>query len=322
LKESAYEKELKIQFSMLEFEKFKVNMFPPKIFVCGGSVDTGKLIPQSLRERIKNHLYDNNRELFNALVMAESFVDYFKDGAYSNLLQFEDDIANISTLIIICLESAGSLVEFGMFCNKKEVQDKLLVYVSSEEVATKNSFIFLGPLQDLKNRSIANVATYPFPSPDIPQYDEIELVIHDLENRLDSVRKHNSFDSENSGHLALLIYEIITLAEPIKLTEIKLALIHLRFDDITTKDITRLLYLLEKLSLIGEEEYSTVPYYYAIKRDLKRLSFGSKKNGGVFNRDAAFMAIRQSFIPFEKSDEVAKKRYYVTKRINLIRDKA
>jgi len=320
LDKSAYETELVTHFSLLDFDKFTVNMFPPKIFVCGGPVDTGQLIPQSLRERIKNYLDDNNPDLFNALVMAENFVDYFKDGAYSNLLQFEDDIANISTLIVICLESAGSLVEFGMFCNKKEVQDKLLIYVSSEKVAKKDSFIYLGPLQGLKKKSEANVATYPFPDPEVEEFDEIELVIQDLENRINSVRKHYKFDFENSGHLALLIYEIITLAEPIKLHEIKLALTSIGIGEIKLNDITRLLYLLEKLNLIGEEEYSTVPYYYAKIRDLKRVSFGMAKGDTIFNRETVFMAIRQSFLNYDKSDEVSKKRFYATKRINKVRE--
>ena len=48
-------------------------------------------------------------------------------GHIPDLMSFEDDIANISTLVVICLESAGSLVELGLFVNRKSLAQKLHV---------------------------------------------------------------------------------------------------------------------------------------------------------------------------------------------------
>ncbi len=53
-------------------------------------------------------------------------------------MSFEDDIANISTLVVICLESAGSLVELGLFVNRKSLAQKLHVVAPFEEIEEMN----------------------------------------------------------------------------------------------------------------------------------------------------------------------------------------
>lgn len=44
------------------------------------------------------------------------------------------------------------------------------------------------------------------------------------------------------------------------------------------------------------------------------------KGDTIFNRETVFMAIRQSFLNYDKTDEVSKKRFYATKRINKVRE--
>ncbi|EIZ7363802.1 retron St85 family effector protein, partial [Salmonella enterica] len=122
---------LQEQFGDLKYSNFTVQFMPPIIFVCGGPINA---TPMSVRDHIFTYVAGHNPELSDSLILAEKFHDYFREGAYSDLMSFEDDIANISTLVVICLESAGSLVELGLFVNRKSLAQKLHVVAPFEEI--------------------------------------------------------------------------------------------------------------------------------------------------------------------------------------------
>ncbi|MCV5359315.1 hypothetical protein OFM87_26490, partial [Escherichia coli] len=94
------------------------------------------------------------------------------------------------------------------------------------------------------------------------KYDEVELIYHDIHSRLKRVKKTERYNPENTGHLAILIYEIILLSEPIKKSEIEWALYCMDID-VPQKIITRLLYLLEKMKLTSSLSYSGTDYFYS-----------------------------------------------------------
>lgn len=314
----SFEDALIDELTAFENSKFTVSFSPPKIFVCGGKTNGGALIPESLRERVINHFDDTDDDMYRACVKAEDFKDYFKEGAYSDLLEFETDIANIATLIIICLESAGSLVELGMFCNNQTLKHRLLVIAPQEEVEAKDSFIYLGPLESLKKNDNSSVLIYPAPSTAIAKYDHIELIANDIKIKLKKIDKSEAFKASNTAHIAFLIYDIILLAHPIKLSEIDLALCAL---EITLKEkiITRLLYLLEKIELIKHTTYSNVTYYYDVTGSERRIRFGTTKNGVVRDTPAIKMALRQTYVTNEE-DESSKKRRLALMQINKIKE--
>lgn len=306
------------ELSAFDTSKFTASFLPPKIFVCGGKTDGNKLIPESLRERVINYFDDTDDDMYRACVKAEDFKDYFKEGAYSDLLEFETDIANIATLIIICLESAGSLVELGMFCNNQALKHRLLVIAPQEEVEAKDSFIYLGPLESLKKNDNSSVLIYPSPSTTVEKYDHIELIANDIKSKLKKIDKSETFKTSNTAHIAFLIYDIILLAHPIKLTEIDLALCALEIN-LKEKIISRLLYLLEKIGLIKHTTYSNVIYYYDVVGSERRVKFGTTKKGIVRDSPAIKMALRQTYVTNEE-DEASKKRRLALIQINKIKE--
>lgn len=318
--DSGYWNALYEQWSELNPTNFTVQYIPPMVFVCGGqTVD----VAASLRERVLRYSSSNNKKLFDSLVVAEKFKDYFKQGAYSDLMQFEDDIANISTLIVIFLESAGSLVELGLFVNKKSLRHRLLVFVPAhelegnkeKEIPPRSSFIFLGPLESLMRSDESSVCVYPWPDESKLAYPEIEHVVRDIQSKLDSVQKTEKFFSENTGHVAILIYEIILLSEPIKITEIEWALLCLDIN-YSQGEITRLLYLLEVMGLVSCMIYSKANYYYSNAKDSK-LKFGRTKKGRVKDAPNMRVALLQSYIKMDEKEmnETDKKRKNVLSRI-------
>ncbi|MEQ4675609.1 retron St85 family effector protein [Providencia vermicola] len=311
-KEDAYENALLSQFEKLNPSVFTVEYLPALVFVCGGPCVIDSKNPpvyDSLRDRIFTYTAAYDDELYSSLVLAENFHDYFKDGAYENLMQFEDDIASVSTLIIICLESAGSLVELGLFCNKKSLANKLLVFAPSEETESESSFIFLGPISSLQKIDERSVSIYPWPTGDSIKYPHIEHVVGDIKERLRNIKKTERFNIKNQGHLAILINEIILLAFPIKIGEIEFALYSMNID-IESKVISRLLYLLNRLKLISNKHYSGVSYYYPCDGKKSRVKFGKSSEGKIVEFTDIKVAMRQSFLMADilDSDERARKR--------------
>ncbi|WP_020407263.1 retron St85 family effector protein [Hahella ganghwensis] len=141
-----FEEALITEFSKAKPQDFRVNLKEHKIFLCGGPVDAAQPAPPSFRDRLVAYLECRRRDISKSIILAESFKDYFKENAYSDLLVFEDDIGSICSLVVIFLESPGSLVELGMFCSKPNFFRKLLIVAPNEEIQAEDSFIFLGPL--------------------------------------------------------------------------------------------------------------------------------------------------------------------------------
>lgn len=329
--ENTYHSVTESIFSDLNQSIFSVNFStPPIIFVCGGPMTQ---IAASVRERVFTHFaQDTTSNISDHLIAAEDFKDYFKDGAYDDLMEFEDDIASISTLVVIFLESAGSLVELGLFCNRVELKDRLIVFVPAEELEAKeegnvpaySSFIYLGAIQSLKRRNETSVMIYPWADADSIKYEELEFVISDIKEKLGKVKKTDQFDLNNSGHMAYLIHDIIRICEPVKLNEIEMALICLDID-YSTRKTTKSLYLLEKFKLVSPYEYSGSKYYYVNDESLSKIKFGKSRTGKILDAPDLKMQVRSSFNPvFMKTDdnkekEVAKKRFNALKRIVQIR---
>lgn len=300
------------EFQSLDPSKFIVNFMPPKIFLCGGPTGGKEVIPQSMRQRIINHFVKSDDLLFKSIIHAENFKDYFKDAVYEDLMQFEMDIAAISTLIIICLESAGALVELGLFCTDVGLAKRLLVVVPEEHVAKEDSFIHLGPLQNLSTKDKSSVVVYPWPSLKELNYEHIEFVAKDLICKLDGVRKSEKFKKTKLSHIAFLAYEIILISNPILLSEIELALYACDID-VDRKEIIRILYLLEKIGLIGHIVYSSVTYYFDMSGGERRINFGSDRRGIVKELTPMRIAFRKTYVMAE--DEQSKKRCNVIKLI-------
>ena len=316
-----YDDTLIEEFGRFDFSNFHVMYHPPRVFVCGGEYNTGQLVPASMRDRIIQYfdLNDSDQEsrtFSKSCVMAEDFKDYFKDGAYSDLMEFEDDIAKVSTLIIICLESPGALVELGLLCNNSSLAKRLLVIAPQSEVEAKNSFIYLGPLSSLTDRDPSSVIIYPWPDKEQKEYEHIELIAGDIKRKLNNTNKTSKFDIESSAHIAFLIHDIVQISSPIKITEIELALASIDVN-INEKTIHRLLFLLEKIKLVKFTTYSNVNYYYTCSDIDRRIKFGRAKDGSKRDESSIKMAIRRAFVLDD--NESSKKRRLALKQINTLK---
>jgi hypothetical protein len=312
-----FEDKLIAEFENFETSRFGVHYMPPKVFLCGGEVDVKAPIPKSLRDRLIGHLAKYEEELSTSCIQAENFKDYFQEGAYQDLLEFESDIANIATLIIVCLESPGSMVELGMFCMDPSITGKLLVVAPFEETQAEDSFIFLGPLEYIKRLDQGSVLTYPWPERNVPEYEHLPMLVNDIKNRLQKMQKSQKFNMQNSSHIAFLIHDVIMLSNPVTLNEIEYALLALSLT-IEQKKITRLLYLLEKIDLISHTSYGNVIYYYDRPGSTRRLKFGLDLKGRIRDSQSMSLAFRSVYI--SNDDELSRRRYLAAQHVRKLKE--
>lgn len=299
-------------YGRYDFNSFKINLSKKKVFVCGGPVLDEK-VDASFRQRF---VIGSSNKI--DVVLAESFKDYFKDNTYSDLLVFEDDIATISSMIVIFLESPGSFVELGMFIARPVFYSKILIVAPHEETKEQDSFIYLGPLEHIRKKYNDSVVIYPWPKcGESYDKDHIDDLITVLERKIASQGLTKKFDLNDIGHISFLIAEIIRLSYPIILDEIELALYALNID-INQSRVKSLLYLLINLEYINFYEYSRYKYYYPIKKHSKIpfVSFGSDKNKIPFNESNFLLSIRQSYLV--NNTEQDKKRQAANREIGKI----
>ena len=124
--------------------------------------------------------------------------------------------------------------------------------------------------------------------------------------------KTQKFSADNPAHIALLIHDIVMLANPITLTEIEYALLALKLD-VELKTVTRLLYLLEKIGLMAHLVYSGVCYYFDTPRSTRRIKFGADAKGRTRDHQAMIMAFKAVYIGVD--DELSKKRTLALKQV-------
>jgi hypothetical protein len=144
--------------SKISIENLRVDISAPIIFVCGGLTDVKEIEPPSIRDALLRRLV---RDRALKVVFAEDYKDWINDSIYNDLMTFEDDIAQISSLIVLILESPGSLTELGLFSSSIDFISKLLVLVSTEHY-DEDSFIKLGPIRYLESMSNSCVYAYPW----------------------------------------------------------------------------------------------------------------------------------------------------------------
>ncbi|MGI2196559.1 retron St85 family effector protein [Shewanella baltica] len=302
-------------FSDLNVNNFQVEYSIKKFFLCGGEINIANEKTPSFRDRFMRHTAQSYDSIYDAIVLAESFKDYFKENVYTDLLVFERDIANIATLVIIILESPGALVELGMFCNKTDLYKKLIIVANQKHTEHEDSFIYLGPLEYIRRKDPTSVAEYPWnDSVQKNDYDSLEDLCSVINDKIEKYPSSERLKVDNSGHISFLISEIITLCYPILIGEIELIFLALEIE-ISISQIQRSLYLLNKIGVISSRKYGTsYKFYYPLIKDKKTVRFGGTKSGKKVDSLTLRMAINQSFI--NETDQLSGRRVNVLKLIN------
>ncbi|UVM13308.1 retron St85 family effector protein [Pseudomonas protegens] len=259
----------------ISLENSRIVLTHPILFLCGGQVDVRSVVPISVRGALVEYLHKAQCHLADSITLAEEFKDWIHDSIYKDLLAFESDIAHISSLIVIILESPGALAELGLFVKNKALKNKILVFVRQDHYE-ESSFIKLGPLRYLQGVKESSVCAYPWNNDDLAGSlsSSLKEMREDILGAISSRGGSEAFNLDNEGHIAFVIYEVVKVFRALKFMEIEAYLQAIGIS-ISRDKLKRLLFLLGKFKLIGSSTRGHVDYYYATL-DVVMVEFAGK----------------------------------------------
>jgi len=287
------------QFAEIDLSKTKVSREKPAIFVCGGIVDITSPHTHSVRELFFESISPKGFEDFHDYcIQAETFKDYFEAGKYQDLSLFENDLAHYASLVIIFLESPGSIVELGLFFNTQSLKEKLLVFVNQSH-SLDDSFIRLGPLENLERDNNDCVQYYPWDVNNPAGMDSrvLDFIFTDISAAIEKLPENEKFSKENYGHLALLIYECVRIYRALRISEIRslLGMHGIVLDEIRAKN---LIYLL-RISGLVEIYKMGKDVFYLPKSDEIVLRLASIRKGVAFETTGLSIASTEYYSEVE-----------------------
>jgi hypothetical protein len=255
---------------------FRIRNFPSLIFLCGGSkTEAPDDSTRYARDSFLQYLRVKHPDLDKRIILAEAIVDWFDDGFYDDLLSLEKDLAHLSVLTVLFVESPGSIAELGSFSLLEPVAGKLLP-VFQNCFFESRSFIDLGPRRYLKKRYDLDSCFYPWnpqPTPHSPAQPfstndaaNLATLIGDQIARTSAAQTFK-FNALDPGHLMLLLADLVSLLVISRFTDLRELLdgLTLTADGkpyrVTETQLKQLLFLLHKLRIITKFPYGHDQYY-------------------------------------------------------------
>lgn len=249
----------------------------PIVLLCGGFVEI-KNRPEDPHPPIRSlrHAVTYSNTSYETFI-PENIKSWQSDGVFKNLVSFEEDLASICSLVVVILESYGSLAELGAFFQHPDLNHKILV-IKSSNFQNQPSFIDLGILRHIEaiaendSSIISSVKNYPWniKDPTSISTEVVGDVIADIQDELNRLPRRPALNLSNKSHIIVLICEIIDLFSALKEHEIH-EYINSVGVHITRDELKRKLFLLEKFRLIKKEGYSGASFYLRSNEKHHRL---------------------------------------------------
>lgn len=273
----------------IDLRTTRVKPFEGFIFLCGGPQDVNVPVPDLSVRHILYHAITSGRhsDLAGRLKLAEDIQDWYRGGKYSDLVTFEEHLASLSSVIILVVESAGSIAELGAFSVTDAIADRLIALIS-ETHFDEDSFIKLGPISRLESRTGRTVLVHSWHERRIGGqiFENYDLMRGDVPGILNEVRKllvplkgEKVFKTSEPSHAMLLICELCDLFGALSETEIKDYFLAIGCE-LNLREIEQYLFILNKCDLLRVKAKGHGRYFYA--PDWKpHIIFGFRDSEGI-----------------------------------------
>lgn len=289
----------------------KIKPYEGFVFLCGGPTDIRSPHPVSIRDAIYRELAKD--DCFEKRIrVAEDFKDWSHEATYRDLVSFERHIAELSSVIVIVLESAGAIAELGLFSAIEEFNTKLLVFVETQHYQA-DSFIRLGPIEYLE-KTHANLAEchrwtkldsrFAF---DPVAATELQADLASaIRGRASKPTPERLFNSSGWLDMAFLVCDILSLYSALTLRELRHLITSLEVECNETS-LKQTLFLLERVRLVVMEPKGDQRYYVCLD-ERQFIRFSLKGESGL-----DFMRFRTDLLAeYAKTD---KKRFRVIQEV-------
>jgi hypothetical protein len=288
----------------LNIAKSSVQNRIPQIFLCGGPLPKPGEAPASLRAVLMELLEKNYTGLRSNILLAEDAADWYhnpkspKPPRFPNLVNLEEQIGALSTLILLIVESAGSIAELGAFSFIASLRAKLSVVLETS-YQNERSFIMDGPVAMLERESEVDGGASRWYAFDWLM-DTKETTINALDARkvadkivkeiLDpAIKKLNDSELFRAGkieHQILLVGDLVSAGGPFLISEIMELLEGLSLKTekkIEVQKVEEYLFLLENLGFLSKTRAGNNYFYVPPERDREFISYIST-NGKPYRR--------------------------------------
>ncbi|PYK66962.1 MAG: hypothetical protein DME50_03960 [Verrucomicrobia bacterium] len=263
--------------ALIELFQDKIYHFPTLrlvVFLCGGA-------NSPVRERIAQYLRTKTKTLV-----------FYADDVWArlaredlNALQMEDQLAGLSDIVIIVVESPGTYCELGAFSLSAELRKKLLPIIDETHKDTA-SFINTGPVRWIDKESRYGPTLYG-------NHAVVLELIPEIERRMRPLRfrqvKHVTDIAAQPKYLLFLICDLVAIIGPVSLSQLEYYLTKI-VGPITQLTIQNLLGLAMSLKLI----FCRNDYYYCELNRGEMHYFRRKKFLRPPAERAKFMSVLQT----------------------------
>ena len=278
----------KLFVESIDFSKSKLVRFPSYIFLCGGAfAQSNRQKPKSCRDAFLRFVKGKRLSFEKNIVIAEKIINYYKNSKYKSLLDFERDLAELSSLTILFTESPGSIAELGSFSVLNTINKRLLVVINSEH-SENDSFIWQGPIHHLQ-KSIQSliddnpVYVYEWENGRSVNFLESRNLSDNVTNILDKLSKSQILKPSQTNHLLLFIADIISIVQVANEDDI-VFIVNSFFPNTDTPQIKKYISLLSAIKLIIRKRYSNNIFYHS-SDDNKWINFAFLKDSPHNDRD-------------------------------------
>ena len=134
-------------------------------------VGAGQEKSSSLRETVRKELENKKYFTWFDVYYPEDLFEELISETQFDLLTLENLLAKDVHTVAIILESSGAIAELGAFANHKNLCDRLVVIID-KKYRKKKSFIMLGPVRYLQNKTRSIVIFHNFRDPEINKLGE------------------------------------------------------------------------------------------------------------------------------------------------------
>jgi hypothetical protein len=290
---------------IVNLDKSRVSNPRPTIFICGGQLLIDEVVAPTLRASLVNLLRRTEPVLTSRVLLAESAAAWERyEDHFQNLIDLEEHLAALSTMILLIAESPGSFAELGAFSFVPSMIRKLWV-VNEESYDAKSSFIRQGPIAKLENAS----------PPDKNRYFVYEWLTRDQEGKVHfapalaetssasilervlrpavlQAPQSETFDRTDIGHQMLLVADLVSVGGPLGITELIDLVNGCGLGWFDLKAARRYLYVLEKLDLVAVHRRGNYPFYVP-HSSLPRILQYAQAGNRPFDRDGFTMELRE-----------------------------
>jgi hypothetical protein len=182
-------------------DHYRFRRISPVIFICGG-------LNSKPRNRLRDYLRKQRPEL--QILYAERVWELISSDSGLGALKMESDLAALSDMVIIIVESAGTFAELGAFSHVEALRKKLLPIVDIEYRAA-NSFINTGPIRWIDQESDFGPTIWT-------NQAQILACAPELERKIDTIPKPKPTkvsDLVNSRkHLLFFLCDLVAVIAP------------------------------------------------------------------------------------------------------------